>query len=175
MALSETPLEDESTIRAAQDGDPTAFSEIVGRERMKLLRTARAILLDRHEAEDVVQEALVLGWRALPDLQDVAKLRPWLLTILTRIALRRRKKPRPRLVGDGLERILSPDEKDDPFVAALLREVTKLGDRDRVPLSLFYLAGLSLKETAEATNSTEKAVKSRLHRIRARLRRRLGS
>ena len=97
-------------IRAAQDGDPAAFAEIVRRERMKLLRTARAILLDRHEAEDVVQEVFlkVLNSELEPD-----NFRAWIYKIarnrcLDLLRARKRRQRPVRSVGARLGELARP-------------------------------------------------------------------
>lgn len=160
-------------VRAAARGDVAAFSELARRESARLVRTARALVRDGHEAEDLAQDALVAAFRNLGSLREPARFRAWLATILTRLALRQRKRPRPVLVGEGMERTPARPDVRHPRLESLAAEVRRLPDRLRVPLSLFYLAELSYREVAEATGLTEKLVKSRLHKARERLRRRM--
>jgi len=173
MALQEINIDPRHLVQMAMDGDAAAFSELVAAERMAVLRTARALLRDHHEAEDVAQEAFVAAWRHLGELRDPRRFRAWLMRILTRVAFRRLKTPRPTLLRDGLDHVPDARPDRDPRLERLLLEVRQLPDRYRVPLSLFYLAGLSHAEVAEAMETTPQAVKSRLNRARAQLRKKV--
>lgn len=173
MTLREIDIDRTELVRLARDGDPDSFAKLVAAERMTALRTARALLRDHHEAEDAAQEAFVAAWHHLSGLRDPERFRPWLMRILTRIAFRRLKAPRPRLIKDGLNRVAARSSSRDPRLDLLLAEVHLLPDRFRAPLSLFYLAGLSAREVGDTLGITPKAVKSRLHRAREKLRRRM--
>lgn len=173
MALQEIDIDPGNFVRMAMDGDTAAFADLVAAERMVVLRTARALLRDHHEAEDAAQEVFVAAWRHVGELRDPDRFRPWLMQILTRIAFRRLKAPRPTLVRDGLDHLPDSRPDRDPRLEQLLLQVRQLPDRFRVPLSLFYLGGLSHREVAEAMGTTPQAVKSRLNRARARLRKKV--
>jgi RNA polymerase sigma-70 factor (ECF subfamily) len=161
-------------VREARRGSLAAFAEVVRRERRRLVASARAILLDHHEAEDVAQEALVVAHARLRDLRDPGRFRPWASRILVRLAVRRKGRDRPRPSGDAADRLPERRSGGHPELQALSREFRRLPEKYRVLLSLFYLAGLSYAETAEATGLSVARVKSRLHDARGLLRRRLS-
>ena len=79
----------------------------------------------------------------------------------------------PQDPGPRGERLPEQTGPEHARLDALEREVARLPEKYRVPLSLHYLAGLSYRQVAEATGLTEVRVKSRLHDARTRLRRRL--
>lgn len=163
----------ESLVRAARAGDEEAFAELVRAERASLVMAARIVTGDRHEAEDAAQEALVTAYRRLETLSDPARFRPWLSTILTRVAIRRGKKLRRLSPSPDLDSRPGPTSDRDARLDALLDEVVRLPDKYRLLLSLFYLRGHTCREVAELTELTEQRVKSRLHRARELLRAKL--
>jgi hypothetical protein len=85
----------ESAVRAAAAGDLDAFAEIVRRFQHMAFGYALSLVRDRGQAEDVVQEAFVAAWYALPSLADPAAFAGW---------LRHRAAPRPgcREILDGV-------------------------------------------------------------------------
>ena len=78
-------------IDAARAGSREAFGELVSLHERVVMRTAMAALGVREDAEDVAQEAFVLAWQHLPRFRGEATFRTWLLTIVWRRALDRRR------------------------------------------------------------------------------------
>lgn len=78
-------------IDAARAGSQEAFGELVSLHERVVLRTAMAALGTREDAEDAAQEAFVLAWQHLPRFRGDATFRTWLLTIVWRRALDRRR------------------------------------------------------------------------------------
>jgi len=87
---------DEILVLAAIAGDFASFDELVRRYRAAVLRTVLRITPSQERAEDVVQEALVLAFQALPQLSTPQAFGSWLRTIATRHARRRSKQERTR-------------------------------------------------------------------------------
>jgi RNA polymerase sigma factor (sigma-70 family) len=78
---------DETLVVAAIGGDDLAFEELVSRHRQTALRVAAGIV-GSNQAEDVVQDALLLAHRALASLRDRTKFSRWLMAITRWRALR---------------------------------------------------------------------------------------
>ena len=78
---------DEALVSAAIGGDVEAFGELVLRHRPLALRVA-ATVVGHDRAEDVVQEALLLAYRALGTIRDRGRFSQWLMTITRFRALR---------------------------------------------------------------------------------------
>lgn len=173
MAMSETQTTIDDLVRLARAGNREAFAALVRAEQPRLVGTARAILRDLQEAEDVAQDALVKAWFRLETLRDPGRFRPWLYRILTRLARDRVRRPRLRLVGDAAPETPARPAADHTRLDALAREVERLPDRQRSPLVLHYLSGLTYAEIADVLSIPEKRVKSRLYDARRRLARRL--
>ena len=72
--MSPDPGQEERTlVLRAQDGETTAFEQLVDRHQGRLFRIAFTVVGDRQEAEDLVQETLVLAWRRLHLLEELAR------------------------------------------------------------------------------------------------------
>lgn len=78
-------------IDRARAGDQIAFGRLVDLHQRSVYRTALAALGTHEDAEDVAQEAFIQAWRHLPGFRGDAAFRTWLLTIVWRKALDRRR------------------------------------------------------------------------------------
>jgi RNA polymerase sigma factor (sigma-70 family) len=125
----------------------------------------------RHDAEDLLQEALGYAWRGLPALRDEGSFKPWLLAIVRRRFLARRMRlAREReALATALPTTSIPSDAD-PAMAEVLEALTRLPEGPRELLSLFYLHGLSMSETAQVLELAPRAVHMRLARARKLLR-----
>ena len=63
----------------------------------RLLRFGRVLTGRAHEAEDLAQETLARAWERKDDLDDPARLLPWLLSIQRNLFLNSRRGLRPKL------------------------------------------------------------------------------
>src|SRR6266478_6953052 len=83
--------------RAAIHGDREAFEMIIRTQSRALFAIAYAILQDREEAEDVVQDTLVKAWKSRWRVRDPEKFPAWISTIARYRArdLARRRRPEP--------------------------------------------------------------------------------
>ena len=78
-------------IERARAGDQMAFGRLVDMHQRSVYRTALAALGTHEDAEDAAQEAFIQAWRHLPGFRGDAAFRTWLLTIVWRKALDRRR------------------------------------------------------------------------------------
>jgi RNA polymerase sigma-70 factor (ECF subfamily) len=136
-------------------------------------RLAGLLLSDTHEAEDAVQDALVVAWQSFATLRDVERFGAWFDRILVngcRDRLRRRNIVRFIPMDGGID----PAGRD-PFQAflerdALLAGLERLTPDERIVVVLRFWADLPLDEIAERLDWPLGTVKSRLHRALDRLR-----
>ena len=176
-AISETP--DASLVAAVLGGDPAAYGHLVRRHAPMAKRMA-VIWGAADEADDVVQDAFVQAYAALPRFRAGAEFRPWLLAIvrnLTRNTLRARGRRAAReafvaaewVVADVADAALGAVRRD-----RLLAGVRRLPHDLREVVACRYLLELSEAETAGTLGIAAGTVKSRLHRALVRLREEVG-
>jgi RNA polymerase sigma-70 factor (ECF subfamily) len=154
-------------------GEQAAFEELVELTHRRVFTLAYRLVGDRHEAEDVAQDAYLRMYRGLPGFRGDSSFETWLYRITANAAVSRLRR-RGRF-GDLLD---DPDDAVDVPDEAGVDPV----DRDEIQRALFALPvaqrtvlvmrdayGFSIREIAEELELTEGAVKVRIHRARRRL------
>jgi RNA polymerase sigma factor (sigma-70 family) len=160
-------------VMDARGGDDLAFMGLVELETPDAFRLSLAILRERHDAEDALQEAFVRAWRELPRLKNPEKWPAWFrrIVVTTAIDTGRRKKAR-RLVPLGFH---EPEPAPDRSAGLadrdeLDRAMTRLGEQDRALLALRFGQDLEVTDVAAALGIPLGTAKSRLHRALGRMR-----
>jgi RNA polymerase sigma-70 factor (ECF subfamily) len=182
--MTESPLDkwdDAPLVQAALEGRDEAFAVLIDRYRPAIFGTAWSALQDFDDAEDATQETFVLAYRHLKDLKDPARFAPWACSIASNVArkwLGKRALNRRRFVR--LEAVSEEDVKrpeSPPGQPTSPEELKKafetLSPEDRSVTTLFYLVGLDQQQIAGILGIPAGTVKSRLHRSRKKLKRRL--
>ena len=173
-------------IGLACDGSGAAIGEIMRRNNRRLFRAARGIIGTDWEAEEVVQDAYVIAFRALGAFRQEAALATWLSRIVIneaqgRLRGRREMLPLTDLDDKTMGEIIqfpSAATNADPERQAAIREIRILLENaiDALPgpfrevFILRHVEGLSTEETAHVLSIESETVKTRLHRARTRLR-----
>jgi RNA polymerase sigma-70 factor, ECF subfamily len=165
---------------------PSVFEFLIVRYQGQFLARAQGVVRSRDAAEDVVQETFIRIYRFAPRFNAAAgNFRAWSLTILMNVARTHyRKASRDR----GEVALLDPEHYEslaDPEVthdsdAAYAKEVVEkalpqVPEDVRHILSLAYLEGLPYKDIAERLGISVPAVKTRVHRAKAELRKVVGA
>ena len=185
VAIGET-LTDSQLVRRVLSGEAALFEILVHRHSQRLYRTARAILRDDDEAADVVQETYLRAYRNLKQFAGRARFSTWLTRIAIYEARARIRKSRIRGDKRGAAAAAKapgeePATEADAEKQVLAREIRAMMEAaiDALPdlyRTVFVMRGveeMSTADTAECLNLSEDAVKTRLHRARALLRRKL--
>src|SRR5229473_3636174 len=81
-------MDHEQLVRRASAGDVSAFVDLTRRFQHFAFGSALALVRDFQQAEDVVQEAFLAAWSALPSLADPAAFPGWLRGIVRHHAFR---------------------------------------------------------------------------------------
>jgi RNA polymerase sigma-70 factor (ECF subfamily) len=79
---------DAALVDCVKQGNTAAYEQLVSRYQRVALVAALRVVKDRQQAEDVVQDSLVLAYRRLDSLRDGSRFGAWLLRITTREAVR---------------------------------------------------------------------------------------
>ena len=177
-------MSDDEVVRRVRDGETALFEVLMRRYNQRLYRIARAVVKDEHEAEDVMQQAYVSAFTHLGQFERRAQFSTWLSRIAIHEALGRRRRARPTESidtddGEPMEILSSsaPDPEHQAYAGELRHlletSVDALPETYRMVFMLRDVEGLSTAETAEGLDIGEEAVKTRLHRARAMLRREL--
>jgi RNA polymerase sigma-70 factor (ECF subfamily) len=174
-------------VRLAQSGQPAAYEELVHRWSARVLAVCHARVRSAHTAEELAQEALLRGLRALGTLEEPAKFGPWLCGIASRVCLDWLKSGPAREVSlDGLSdghtghRVVQPGEAPDEAAARaddeqrLLAEVATLPEVYREVILLYYYDDVTYHDVAAILGVSAATVNARLTRARAILRERLS-
>jgi RNA polymerase sigma-70 factor (ECF subfamily) len=169
LARELTDSPESRLVARARGGDAGAFQALLEPLIVPACRLAYSLLHDWEEAEDVVQEAALKAWRAMPRLrEETAALRPWFLAIVTNQArsVRRRRSFRAVTAG-GLQpwrELAGPGPDVSADLLDLRRAVGGLDATQRSLLFLRYCLDLPLAEAAAALRLSPEAAKSRLYR-----------
>ena len=172
--------------------DRVEFEALMRRHNRMLFRTARAILHDDAEAEDVLQEAYIKAYGAIGSFRGEAKLSTWLARIVANEALQRLRKQNRRNAivplhsSDAIEEVNEIPEgsmSKTPERSAERAEVRKLLEKriDALPdayrpvFMLRAVEELSVEEVAEVLHIPAATVRTRFFRARSLLRESLAS
>jgi RNA polymerase sigma-70 factor (ECF subfamily) len=170
---------DAEAIARAREGDSGAFGVLVTRYEEAAFRAAYLITRNAADAADVAQEAFVRAHAQLHTFHTQEPFRPWLLRIVTNLALNQRRSLGRRLgLLERAGRLLSNDNAPAPEVLVMTDEesrtvweaINRLGEDDRLILYLRYFLELSEAEMARVIDKAPGTVKSRLSRASSRLR-----
>ncbi|MFA7593399.1 MAG: RNA polymerase sigma factor [Thiohalobacteraceae bacterium] len=180
--------DDATLVAQVRGGDLHAFELLMRRHNRRMFRTARSVVRDADEAEDIVQEAYVRAWLRLAELTRPAGFAAWVARITVNEAyMRLRRSRRLTLVGDEeqLEMATSDDgARSTPGPEQLAGRAQLRGlieaAIDALPQpfrSVFVLRMVEQLDTAETAYCLDlppATVKTRLHRARLLLQRQLA-
>ncbi|HEY4306881.1 MAG TPA: RNA polymerase sigma factor [Gemmatimonadaceae bacterium] len=173
---------DSRTLIRAKLGDIDAFTQIVDAYHARCLRFACAMLRHSDDAEDVVQDAFVRLYRALPRYEERQRFEPWLFQILgncCRSANTVYSRERSRSSDDdfALDRLVSTDDAgrraEMGWSDAVRRALADVPEHNREIFLLHHIEEFSYEEIERMTGVKQSALKMRVKRAAEALRTRL--
>lgn len=182
------PWGEEELLRGLAKGDSAAFEQLVRSHGPRMLSVARRILRSEDDARDSLQDAFIQAFAAMDQFEGRAALGSWLHRIVVNAALMklrsRKNKPEqsiedlmPDFDADGcrIEPMWQLDESVETMIGRrevrdlVLDSIGKLPDSYRTVLLLRDIEEHTTEEVASELGISTGAVKIRLHRARAAL------
>ncbi len=177
---------DQELVERVQAGDKRAFDLLVLKYQRKVQRLVARFVRDSGEVDDVVQEAFIKAYRALPTFRGDAAFYTWIYRIAINCAKNylaspaRRIVPQSDLMSDddddaesfdrnaGLHDVATPDAEyaSKQIAEAVNRAMAALPEDLRTAVTLREIEGLSYEEIAEAMDCPIGTVRSRIFRAR---------
>ncbi len=179
---------EQSLVAAAQTGDSDAFVTLLNQYSRHIYRLGVTITGNHQDAEDVLQEASLKAYTALPEFRGNSRFYTWLVRIAVNVALGKLRKralwkesslDEPREGEDGSYVPLEIESwGDDPEKACLHNElqqllaevIQKLDPQSRTIFTLRDVEKFTIEETAKLLGLSIPVVKTRLLRSRLKLR-----
>ncbi len=174
---------DQLLVERVQRGDKKAFELLVIKYQRKLMRLVSRLVRDQAEAEDVVQEAFIKAYRALPQFRGESAFYTWLYriginTAKNYLVTQGRRAPTSTETNsedaetfddaEQLRDINTPESMlaTKQIAATVNIAMESLPEELRVAISLREIEGLSYDEIAEAMGCPIGTVRSRIFRAR---------
>jgi RNA polymerase sigma-70 factor, ECF subfamily len=182
---------DEALVERAVSGDKDAFGLLAERYFRMISVLAYQKTGHRADAEDIVQEALVRAFRALPDLRDPRKFASWLYNITLKLCIDWSRRRERRGSPMSLEEETLSHKESGRFPRAhqpvgqslenaeehgrVITAVTGLPDKYRIVMTLRYVEKMSYKQISEHLGEPTGTIANRLHRAMKMVQDRLGT
>jgi RNA polymerase sigma-70 factor (ECF subfamily) len=173
-----TPIAEElEDIRQSRQGDSDAYSRLIEQHQKHVSRILWRFSRDRLVHEELVQDVFVEAYLSLGSYRGKAPFDHWLSRIATRVGYRYWKQTARRHKTESFtleewDQVpdKSPDKMEPSQAASLVhRLLAQLRPRDRLVLTLRYLEGCDVAETARRTGWSKSMVKVQSQRARKRL------
>lgn len=167
-------MDDATVIEKCQNGEKEAFRFLVEGYQKQAVAHAVAILGNREDAMDAVQEAFLDAFRSLKQFDGTRKFYPWFYVLVRNRCYKSRARKRD---FDSIEEteILAPQPNlNSEERLTLETALLSLEKEDREIITLKYLDGLSYQEIAEHLQIPRGTVMSRLFYARKQLQSKLN-
>lgn len=169
-----------------QAGDVEAFAGLVRAYQRRVLSVAYRLLGNAEDARDVSQDAFVRAFRSLSQLEDPSRFGPWLMRVVTNLALNFRRSrhlrstvsldDQPSFSGGVAEDRRRTEVWEDEtgtlseeLHAAISQAVEGLPERQRLALILFSVEGMPQKDVAQILECSIELVKWNVFQARRKL------
>jgi len=169
-------MDEDQLVAALKSGNTAAGEDLVHLYGDRLLRSAYLLCGNESDAQDLVQDTLILAIKAAWRFRGKSALYTWLHGILINQTRRYHRKRKRLVYTDALpeQRTADSPDSDNPDMRAassvLANALQRLTPPHREVIVLRYYEGMKIEEIAKHTGVTKGTVKSRLHYATSRLR-----
>jgi len=181
-----------SLLRRLRDHDERAFRELIEAHRDRVYNITFRMLGNRAEAEDIAQEVFITVFKTIDTFREESKFSTWLYRVAVnhcknriKYLARRHDRDRDELdettTSSGVNGTIGGPMPVSPHAAIesaqtekLLQDaIASLDEEQRTVVVLRDVEDLSIEEIRDITGLPDGTIKSRLHRARLVLRKRL--
>ena len=147
------------------------FIKLINQNRLKLYKTAMAILKNDENVNDAIQETLLSAYKNIDKLENKEYFLTWIITILRNKCFDTLKRNKKIISIDETEMQNKETYYDTYKVESSLERILNKIDSDlKEVIVLYYYDELTVKEIARIMSIPEGTVKSKLSRAREKLR-----
>jgi RNA polymerase sigma-70 factor (ECF subfamily) len=173
---SSTAYDHPPLVQQAIDGNSEAHEQIVARHGSQLRGIAFAILRNREDAEDAVQDGFCRAFASLQSFQGRSSFSTWLTRIVINSSLMIRRKRNGRCEA-SLDELLDVDSGPNPeqicaaveIRALVEKQVRQLPSGLQTAFQLYELDDQSVADSMQALGIGSSAFKSRISRARRKI------
>jgi len=194
VAVTQQRVDDSALIREAQQGNTSAFEELVRQYDRAVLRLAIHLTGSPEDGQDIYQEAFLRAYINLARFRFECSFYTWIYRIVTNLCLDHLRKKHSR--GRDLTTTLSADGEEEQALdhvadrapaaspernlaslelrQTIIGALGRLSPRERMVFELKHYHGLRLRTVAGILNTTEGTIKNTLFRATHKLRMQLA-
>jgi RNA polymerase sigma-70 factor (ECF subfamily) len=162
-------LTEKELVQRCIKGNREAQRELFDKYSGRLHTVCRRYARDEPEAEDFLQEGLIVIYKKLNTFKFKGSLMGWMRTVVVNVSLRQLQKRKKNLAQD-IDQINEPGFEQDMLAALtqeeILKEIQKLPEGYRIVFNLYVIEGYKHNEIAKMLEIGESTSRSQLTKAR---------
>lgn len=165
-------------IKKAIDGDKDAFSKLISEYERKLYIIARSRISNEEDVKDIIQDTIMNAYINLKTLKNIDKFNSWITTILINKCNKFYVNNVNVLSYDDMYEnssylVCNQDTDDINATMDFIQIIGFLDVEDRTIITMYYMDEYTTKEIGEIFNINESTLRSKISRIREKIKKSL--
>jgi RNA polymerase sigma-70 factor, ECF subfamily len=172
---------DKQLMERCRNNDSSAFEELFGRYGRRIYALIYQMTTDRHQAEDIMQEAFLRAYEYIASHRKITNFYPWLCRVAINLVVDYHRSSHSRntvelgeeemeFLTDPMENNPQSDMENKELGQQINAALETLPNRQRQVFALKNVAGLSHREIAVALNCSQDTVRANLYQAVKKLR-----